>query len=171
MRVCGHHRAINTRIGHPEVMSPSWKVTPPGNDGEYFERMTKSVFTAGLNWTVIEKKWPGFRKAFADFSPDRVARFSAKNVSALMRDAGIVRNERKIKATVHNASQVVKLQKDIGSFRKYLDSFGKDEERLLGDLQERFQHLGVSTARTFLWSVGYPLTPNQEEKKWMAGHK
>ncbi len=152
-------------------MSPAWKVKPPKNDDEYFERMTKSLFTAGLNWTVVEKKWPSFQKAFAQFSPENVARFSERNISALMKDPGIVRNERKIKSTIHNAGELLKLQKEHVSFAKYLDSFGKHEERLISDLQERFQHLGVSTARTFLWSVGYPLTPNKEEKKWMAGHK
>ena len=152
-------------------MSPAWKVKPPKNDAEYFERMTKSLFTAGLNWTVVDKKWPSFQKAFVQFSPGKVARFSDKNVSALMNDTGIVRNERKIRATIHNAGMFLTLQKEHGSFAKYLGSFGKDEERLLSELQEKSQHLGISTARTFLWSVGYPLTPNKEEKKWMAGHK
>ena len=152
-------------------MSPGWKAKPPKDDGEYFERMTKSVFTAGLNWSVIEKKWPTFQKAFAGFSPAKVARFSEKDVNALMKDTGVVRNERKIRATVHNAGEFVRLQKEFNSFPKYLESFGKDEERLLTDLQAKFQHLGVSTARTFLWSVGYPLTPNAEERKWMDGHK
>jgi DNA-3-methyladenine glycosylase I len=152
-------------------VSPAWNVKPPKNDDEYFERMTKSLFTAGLNWTVVEKKWPSFQKAFAQFSPEKIARFSDKNVSTLMNDAGIVRNERKIKATIHNAGEFLKIQKEHGSFAKYLDSFGKDEERLLADVQGRFQHVGVSTARTFLWSAGCQLTPNKEEKKWMAGHK
>lgn len=152
-------------------MSPGWNVKRPKDDSEYFERMTKSLFTAGLNWTVIEKKWPNFHKAFAAFSLGKVARLSEKDVKALMNDAGIVRNEKKIRATVHNAGEFLKLQKEFGSFQKYLESFGKDEERLLVDLQEKFQHLGASTARTFLWSVGYALTPNREEKKWMAAHK
>ena len=152
-------------------MSPSWNVKPPKNDDEYFERMTKSIFTAGLNWSVVDKKWPSFQKAFVQFSPSKIAKFTEKNVSTLMKDTRIVRNERKIKATVHNAGEVLKLQKEHGSFAKYIESFGKDEERLLSDLQDNFQHLGVSTARTFLWSVGYQLTPNAEEKKWMAGHK
>ncbi len=152
-------------------VSPSWNVKPPKNDDEYFERMTKSIFTAGLNWSVVDKKWPSFQRAFVQFAPGKIAKFTEKNVSALMNDTGIVRNERKIKATVHNAGEVLKLQKEHGSFAKYIGSFGKDEERLLSDLQEKFQHLGVSTARTFLWSVGYQLTPNSEEKKWMAGHK
>lgn len=144
---------------------------PPKNDNEYFERMTKSLFTAGLNWRVVDNKWPNFQKAFADFHVSKVARFSEKNLKSLMKNPGIVRNERKIRATSHNAGEFLKLQKEFGFFRKYLDSFGKNEERLLLDLQEKFQHLGTSTARTFLWSVGYPLTPNSEEKKWMAAHK
>ncbi len=123
---------------------------PPKDDAEYFERMTKSLFTAGLNWRVVENKWPSFHKAFADFSLGKVAGFSERDVKALMNNAAIVRNEKKIRAAVHNAAEFLKLQKEFGTFRKYLDSFGKDEERLLVDLQEKFQHLGVSTARTFL---------------------
>ncbi len=152
-------------------MSPVWKVTRPKDDAEYFERMTKTVFTAGLDWKVVEKKWSDFRRGFTGFTPAKVAKFSEKNVKALMSDEGIVRNEKKIRATIQNAGQFLKLDKEFGSFPAYLESFGKDEERLLTDLQDKFQHVGTSTARTFLWSVGYKLTPNAEEKKWMAGHK
>ncbi len=88
-----------------------------------------------------------------------------------MKDEGIVRNEKKIQATVQNAGEFLKLEREFGSFPAYLESFRKDEERFQADLQEKFQHMGPSTARTFLWSVGYKLTPNAEEKKWMAGHK
>lgn len=151
-------------------MSPGWKVTKPKNDAEYFERMTQTVFNAGLNWALVKKKWPNFHKSFAEFSPAKVAGFSEKNVKALMSDEGIVRNERKIRATIRNAAHFLKLQKEFGSFAGYLGSFGRDEERLQKDLQERFQHIGPSTARTFLWTVGYELTPNAEEKKWMAAH-
>jgi 3-methyladenine DNA glycosylase Tag len=150
---------------------PAWKVTPPKDDAEYFERMTKCIFTAGLNWKVVENKWPNFRKAFGGFSPSKVAKFSGREVKALSGDAGIVRNERKIAATVLNAGEFLSLQKEFGSFKGYLGSFGKDERRLQGDLQERFKHLGPSTARMFLWSSGYELTPNAEEKKWMAAEK
>lgn len=133
--------------------------------------MTKTVFNAGLNWALVEKKWPNFRRSFTGFSPAKVARFSEKNVKALLNYEGIVRNERKIRATIHNAGQFLKLQKEYGSFPAYLESFGKDEERLQTDLQERFHHIGPSTARTFLWTVGYKLTVNAEERKWMAAHK
>src|SRR5260370_1116615 len=97
--------------------------------------------------------------------------FSEKDVKKLMTDASIVRNEKKIQATVHNAGEFLKLEKDFSSFQKYLNTFGKDEERMLEAVQERFQHVGPSTARTFLWASGCELTPTREEKKWMAGHK
>ena len=152
-------------------MSPNWNSKPPKNDDEYFERMTRSLFTAGLNWKVIENKWPNFQKAFAAFSISKVSRFSDKDVKKLMTDTGIVRNEKKIQATVHNAGEFLKLEKDFGSFQKYLNTFGNDEERMLEAVQERFQHVGPSTARTFLWASGCELTPTREEKKWMSSHK
>lgn len=159
---------INTEEGKFRCVSPGWKVKPPKDDSEYFEQMTRAVFTAGLSWKMIENKWPNFTKAFSGFSPSKVKGFSEKNIGTLLKNEGIVRNERKIRATVHNAGQFLELGKEFGSFRGYLGSFGKDEERLQTDLQEKFQHLGVSTARMFLWSVRYPLTPNREEKKWMS---
>jgi len=133
--------------------------------------MTKTVFTAGLNWKVVENKWPNFQKAFAGFSIPKVAGFTDKDTKRLMADAGIVRNEKKIQATVHNAGEFLKLEKDFGTFQKYLNTFEKNEERMLEAMQERFQHVGPSTARTFLWASGCELTPTREEKKWMAGHK
>lgn len=152
-------------------MSPSWNTKPPKNDDEYFERMTRTVFTAGLNWQMIDKKWPNFQKAFGDFSIPKVAKFTAKDTKRLLADASIVRNEKKILATVHNAGEFLKLEKEFGSFQKYLDSFGSDEERMQEAVAERFQHVGPSTARMFLWSSGCELTPTKEEKKWIAGHK
>ena len=133
--------------------------------------MTRTVFTAGLNWKVIDNKWPNFQKAFAGFSIPKVAKFTDKDKKRLMADTGIVRNEKKIDATVHNAGEFLKLEKEFGSFEKYLDSLGKDEEKMQEALAERFEHVGPSTARTFLWSSGCELTPTKEEKKWLAEHK
>jgi DNA-3-methyladenine glycosylase I len=150
---------------------PPWKAAPPKDDRGYFERMTTHIFSAGLNWKVVENKAAGFDRAFSGFAPAKVARFTEADVKRLMDDAGIVRNERKIRATVHNAGEFLALKKEYGSFGAYLRHFGKDEAGLQKDLQERFHHLGRSTSRMFLWSVGHPLAPDAEEKKWMAGHK
>jgi len=147
---------------------PGWKVTPPKDDAEYFEKMSKTLFSSGLSWEMVEKKWPGFHKAFAGFAPRRVAEMDEKDVKVLMGNGSIVRNERKIRATIHNANEVLNVKIKYGSFSQYLASFGRDEARLQRDLQDRFQHVGPSTARIFLWSVGHKLTPTAEEKKWMA---
>ena len=104
-------------------MSPHWNTKPPKDDNEYFERMTKSLFTAGLNWSVVDKKWPNFHKAFSDFSLVKVSKFSEKDVKTLLNNAGIVRNEKKIRATVYNAGEFLRLQKEFGSFDKYIWSF------------------------------------------------
>ena len=132
--------------------------------------MTTHIFSAGLNWKVVDSKKAAFEKAFADYSPAKVAKFTERDVKRLMGDEGIVRNEKKIRSTIHNAAQFQEIEKEYGSFKKYLAHFGKNEEELQDDLQERFQHVGAATSRMFLWSAGYPLTPNTEEKKWMASH-
>jgi DNA-3-methyladenine glycosylase I len=150
-------------------MSP-WQTTAPRDDEGYFERMTMHIFSAGLNYEMVEKKRAAFENAFAGFSPAKVARFGEKEVRKLMGDASIVRNEKKIRSTIHNAGQFLEIEKEYGSFRKYLSHFGKDENQLQTDLQKRFEHIGPSTARMFLWSVAHPLTPNAEEKKWMDKH-
>src|SRR5436189_564450 len=116
------------------------------------------------------RKWPHFRTAFRDFSPEKVARLSERDIGALMEDSGIVRNEKKIRATVENAKTILDLAKEHGSVKGYIAGFGKREGKLLEDLQYKFRHMGPATARVFLWSVGYPLTPNEEEKRWMKGH-
>jgi DNA-3-methyladenine glycosylase I len=132
--------------------------------------MSKAIFTAGLNWQMVENKWPDFRKAFSDFSPTKVSRMTQSDVRALMKNAKIVRNEKKIQATVENARTVLDLEKEHGSVKGYLDSFGKKEKLVQEDLQRRFKFMGPSTARMFLWMVGYELTPTKEEKMWMKGH-
>ncbi len=147
-----------------------WKAESPKNDDGYFEQMTRALFQAGLNWRVIENKWPTFQKAFAGFSIERVAKFDEKDVERLMKDEGVVRNEKKIRAAITNAKGYLRLREQSGSFRHYLDSFGGDHERLLADLQSRFRHLGESSARTFLWMVGVKLKPTSQERLWHRRH-
>jgi DNA-3-methyladenine glycosylase I len=150
-------------------MSP-WKATPPKDDSGYFERMTTHLFSAGLNWKVVEGKKRALDEAFSHFSPARVAKFDEGDVRRLMSDSGIVRNEKKIRATIHNAAQFLEVKRQYGSFNEYLNRFGRDDAKLQTDLTERFHHVGPSTARMFLWSVGFPLKATKEEKEWMASH-
>jgi len=106
-------------------MSP-WKATPPKDDAGYFENMTTHIFSAGLNWRVVENKKANFKKAFSSFAPTKVSRFTESDVKRLMNDTGIVRNEKKIRATIENASQFLEINKEYGSFKYYLGHFGKD---------------------------------------------
>jgi 3-methyladenine DNA glycosylase Tag len=151
-------------------MAPAWDASPPKDDSGYFEMMSKAIFTAGLNWKMVENKWPNFRKAFGRFAPAKVARFSAKDVQLLMKDKGIVRNEKKIWATIQNAGTIVEMEKEFGSMKGFIASFGGKEKVLQEELQNRFKFMGPSTARTFLWMAGYKLTPTKEEAAWLKGH-
>ena len=106
------------------------RVAAPKDDAEYLDRMSRAIFSAGLNWEMVERKWPEFRKAFAAFSPEKVAKMTERDVKSLMGDARIVRNERKIRATIHNAGEFASLKKEFGSFKGYVASFGRDGEVL-----------------------------------------
>jgi 3-methyladenine DNA glycosylase Tag len=74
---------------------------------DILESITKAVFQAGISWRVVEAKWPGFREAFHGFDPERVAAMTPDDVARLREDTRIIRNRRKIEATVHNAEAVL----------------------------------------------------------------
>src|SRR3989454_12420573 len=138
------------RANKVAVAMPGWKAVPPKDDQGYLDLMSRAIFSAGLNWRMVAKKWPHFRKAFRDFSPEKVARLSERDIRALMQDPGIVRNEKKIRATVENAKTILDLAKDHGSMKGYIQNFGNREGKLLEDLQYKFKHVGPATARVFL---------------------
>ncbi len=136
----------------------------PANDDGYFEELTKAVFRSGFSWQVIDTKWPGFQSAFDQFSIDKVSRYDDTDVERLLADEGIVRNGRKIEATIRNAQMMKSLQSDYGSFEKYLrsmDDLSYPEKSK--DLQKRFSHLGRTGTYTFLWCVAEDL-PDWEER-------
>ena len=87
---------------------------PVHGDQALFERVSLEAFQSGLAWITILRKRPAFREAFCGFEPRAVAAFGPGDVDRLMQDAGIVRNRRKIEATIANARSVVRLQQDGG---------------------------------------------------------
>lgn len=137
---------------------PKWmyRNRRPSNDKAYFENMTRVIFQAGLSWKMIDEKWPNFQKAFKNFSIDQVARFTEKDVKRLMSDKGIVRNRAKIVAAVKNAKHFQSIKKEHGAFRSFLNGLDKsnDYASVIKELNERFQRLGPSSARIFLYTVG-----------------
>jgi len=83
-------------------MQAPTQIEPTGL-ADYLDVMTRAAFQSGMSWRVVEAKWDGFRKAFAGFDPAVVAAFTDDDVERLVTDAGIIRNRRKIEATISTA--------------------------------------------------------------------
>ncbi len=138
--------------------APEWwyREKRPASDEAYFENMCRVIFQAGLNWHVIDNKWPTIKKAFLNFKIGKIACFTAADVEKLMRDPEIIRNKGKIKAIIQDAQNFIAIEKQYGSFQKYLDSLDKSNNyaNAVKDLVNKFKWLGPSTASTFLYTVG-----------------
>jgi DNA-3-methyladenine glycosylase I len=99
--------------------------TPVHDDNKHFEFLVLESFQAGLSWFTILRKRENFRKAFDGFNPKKVAKYDNKKIENLMKDAGIIRNRRKIEAAINNARRFLEVQKEFGSFDKYIWGFTK----------------------------------------------
>ena len=93
------------------------------DDDKMFEFLVLESAQAGLSWITVLRKRENYRKAFANFNPEKVGRMTEKDVERLMQDAGIVRNKSKIKAAISNARLFLEIQKECGSFCNYLRAF------------------------------------------------
>jgi 3-methyladenine DNA glycosylase Tag len=152
---------------------PNWKdhkVEKPKDDNGYFERMSRVIFMAGLNWRVLENKWPGIKKAFANFDINKIAKFQEPEIEELMMNTDVIRNLAKIRAIVANAKEMQAIAKEFGDFEKYLSSLSKEgEEEMVKAISKRFGFLGKGTTTIFLFSVGQPMPGAMKE--WAARHK
>jgi len=99
-----------------------WGV-PVHDDRRLFEFLTLEGAQAGLSWSTILAKRENYRRAFSRFDPKKVARFGARDVKRLMRDAGIVRNRLKIESTISNARVFLEVRREFGTFGAYLWAF------------------------------------------------
>lgn len=93
------------------------------DDRKLFEFIVLESAQAGLSWQLILNKREGYRRAFKDFDPEKVARFTQKDVMRLMKDESIIRNQKKIEATIKNAHAFLEVQKEYGSFAEYMWRF------------------------------------------------
>ena len=103
---------------------------PVHDDVKLFEFLILESFQAGLSWLTVLKKRDNFRKAFADFDVKKVAKFDRKKFDSLMQDAGIIRNRLKIEAAINNAARFMELQKEFGSFDKYVWGFVDGKQKV-----------------------------------------
>jgi DNA-3-methyladenine glycosylase I len=99
-----------------------WGV-PVYDDRKQFEFLTLESAQAGLSWATILNRREGYRKAFADFDPEKVAAFGEKKILALLKDPGIIRNRLKVRAAVNNARRFLEVRAEFGTFSKYIWGF------------------------------------------------
>ncbi len=108
--------------GYIEYHDSEWGV-PVRDDRALFEKICLEGFQSGLSWLTILRKRDNFRRAFANFDIDRVARFNARDVARLLKDAGIVRHRGKIESTINNARRCRDLVQEFGSLADYVWRF------------------------------------------------
>ncbi len=126
-------------------------------DDRWLSEMTACVFRAGFNWKVIETKWPGFEKGFWKFNVKRCAAMSDKDLDALLKDKGVVRNAAKILSVRDNAVLLLDLAKEGGTAAKFFADWpDTDYAGLLELLKKRGSRLGGSAGQMFLRFMGRP---------------
>ncbi len=156
-----------------EYHDKEWGI-PVHDDRKLFEMLILEGAQAGLTWLTILKRRENYRKAFDNFIPHKVSKYDAKDISQLLKNAGIIRNKLKIKSTINNAKMFLETQKEFGSFDKYLWSFVDYKpiinnyknltsipsstslsDRLSKDLKTRgFSFVGSTICYAYLQSVG-----------------
>ena len=135
---------------HPEA--PPQIVPQSLND--YLEVMTKAVFQSGMSWKVVNSKWPGFQAGFHEFDVARVAAMDESAIDTLAADTAIIRNRRKIVATVHNAQRLIELEEEHGGdIRNYLRAHG-DFYAVLKDVRKQFKYMGDTGTYYWLYVLG-----------------
>ncbi|MFH1327132.1 MAG: DNA-3-methyladenine glycosylase I [archaeon] len=163
--------------GKSEIMikyhDKEWGV-PLHDDKKLFEFLVLDAFQAGLSWQIVMNKRKGFRKAFSGFNYKKIAKFTDKDVDRLKQDASIIRNGLKIKATIKNAQAFIKVQKEFGSFDKYIWGFtngkviknkfkhvrdlpatSKESDEMSADLKKRgFKFVGSTICYAFMQAAG-----------------
>ncbi len=150
-----------------------WGV-PVHDDRKQFEFLTLESAQAGLSWLVVLRKREAYRRAFADFNPAKVARFTEKRIERLLADDGIIRNRLKIVAAINNAHRFMEVQEEFGTFDKYIWGFvggrpiqnrivnikhlpatSKESDALSKDLKRRgFKFVGSTIVYAHMQAVG-----------------
>lgn len=152
------------------------------DDNQLFERLVLEINQAGLSWATILNKQKNFQKAFDNFEIQKVASYTEMDKERLLNDASIIRNRLKINAAIHNALVIVELQKEFGSFKKWIDHHHpKTKDEWVKIFKKTFKFTGGEIVNEFLMSTGYLegahietcLTYKRIEKmkpRWLVNH-
>lgn len=148
--------------------------TPLHDDKKLFEYLVLDGFQAGLSWKTVLHKRKNFEKAFDQFDPRKIALYKESKVQELMQDAGIIRNQLKIRGTIINAQQFLSVQKEFGSFDRYIWQFTEysiidnaiketnqipasspESDAMSRDLRKRgFKFVGTTICYAFMQATG-----------------
>jgi DNA-3-methyladenine glycosylase I len=129
---------------------------PIHDDDELFGRLIMEINQAGLSWETILKKETTFRKAYHNFNIKKIAAYTEKDRERLLNDAGIIRNKLKVNAAIENAKTILELQKEFGSFEKWLEHHHpKKKEEWVKLFKQTFKFTGGEIVNEFLMSIGY----------------
>lgn len=129
---------------------------PIHDDNELFGRLILEINQAGLSWETILKKERSFRDAYSKFDVKKVAAYTETDRERLLADAGIIRNRLKIDAAIDNAKTILALQKEFGSFEKWLEHHHpKTKDQWVPLFKKTFRFTGGEIVSEFLMSIGY----------------
>lgn len=129
---------------------------PIHDDNELFGRLILEINQAGLSWETILKKEQSFRRAYSNFIIKEVAAYTEADRERLLADAGIIRNKLKVNAAIENAKTILVLQKEFGSFEKWLEHHHpKTKEEWVKLFKKTFRFTGGEIVNEFLMSIGY----------------
>jgi DNA-3-methyladenine glycosylase I len=129
---------------------------PIHDDNELFGRLIMEINQAGLSWETILKKEATFRAAYHNFSINKIAAYGEADRARLLSDAGIIRNKLKVNAAIENAKVILVLQKEYGSFEKWLEyHHPKTKAEWVKLFKKTFKFTGGEIVNEFLMSIGY----------------
>jgi len=129
---------------------------PIHDDNELFGRLVMEINQAGLSWETILKKEKSFRIAYDNFNIQKVAAYDETDRERLLNDPGIIRNRLKVNAAIENARTILTLQKDFGSFERWLElQHPKTKEEWIKIFKKTFKFTGGEIVNEFLMSIGY----------------
>ena len=152
--------AINLMAGDKQALHKAYHDKlygfPIQDDNELFCRLVLEINQAGLSWETILKKEQTFRIAYDNFNIKKVAAYQDADRQRLLADPGIIRNRLKVNAAIENANAIIALQKEFGSFQKWLASHHpKTKEEWVKLFKKTFRFTGGEIVNEFLMSIGY----------------
>ncbi|MEE6126231.1 DNA-3-methyladenine glycosylase I [Chryseobacterium arthrosphaerae] len=129
---------------------------PIHDDNELFGRLILEINQAGLSWETVLKKEESFRAAYHNFDIQKIASYTEEDRERLLNDSGIIRNKLKVNAAIENARTIIELQKEFGSFEKWLEHHHpKTLPEWMKLFKKTFKFTGGEIVNEFLMSTGY----------------